>query len=139
MNKKINSILVILIVIACIVLVGVTYAAWNMNAKQTSTNVVSTGCFETSSDLGSSSESDAINLIDAMPMSDTDGKSLTPFTFTITNVCKTFATYQVNLEKSSTSTLDSNYLKVALDNNYPKVLTTYEETTKHLQTASDSR
>ena len=139
MNKKIKSILVILIVIACIVLVGVSYAAWNMNAKQTNTNVVSTGCFETSSDLGTSSESDAINLVDAMPMSDTDGKSLTPFTFTITNVCKTFATYQVNLEKLSTSTLDSNYLKAALDNNYPKVLTTYEETTKHLQTASDSR
>ena len=137
-NKVINSFLIVLIVIACAVLVGVSYAAWTMNAKQTNTNVVSTGCFETSSDLGTSSENEAINLVDAMPISDSEAMSLTGFTFTITNVCKTYATYQVNLETLSTSTIDISYIKAVLNNNTPKKLNEYASVNKYLDTASSS-
>ena len=140
-NKKkdiLSGILVVLILIAVVVLVGVSYAAWIMNAKQTNTNVVSTGCFETSSDLGTSSENEAINLVDVMPISDSEAMSLTGFTFTITNVCKTYATYQVNLETLSTSTLDISYIKAVLNNNTPKKLNEYASVNKYLDAASSS-
>ena len=43
-------------------------------------------------------------------------KKLTPYTFTITNTCEAYASYQVNLEVLNTSTLTHyEYVKVALE------------------------
>ena len=114
-TKKI-SLLVLGVLIIALSFTGISYAMWQINNSQSSENIVSVGCFETSTDLGTNTENSAINLDKHFPISDNEGMNLTPFTFTITNTCTTIANFQVNLETMSTSTISKQYVKVAVNN-----------------------
>lgn len=93
-NKKV---IVTLLVIFVIVLIGTSYALWQLTFTQNGTNVITTGCLK----LTLTEETEAINLTDVTPTSDVVGKKLDPFTFTLENVCTTEASYVVNLETVS--------------------------------------
>ena len=109
---------------ALLLLIGVSYAYWRLTLTQTETNEVASSCF----DIILTNEQNAINLQKAAPISDEDGMSLTPYTFTIKNNCDTLASYTVNLELLNTvleaNRLSAGFVKVALDNNIPTVLNT---------------
>ncbi len=96
-------------------IIGVTYAFWILNLKQTGEDKLSSSCFEVSL----INEGTAIHLEKAFPILDSDGEELEPYTFTIKNVCNTYAGYQINLEslgKSNTENrLKSDYLKVKIN------------------------
>jgi len=117
-NKK-NIIVVIMIVLA-VVLVGTSYALWQITLKQTDTNIVTTGCFRIEFQ-----DNNPINLQEALPITDEEGKTLIPYEFTLTNTCNSYASYQVNLEVLNNTTMENlDYIKVQYEEDIPKILET---------------
>jgi len=112
MKKKTGLLLGILLV-AITITVGVTYALWQVTLQQSSSNVITTGCFNVTLEEG-----DAIALNNAYPMSDEERKSGTPYTFTIKNNCAEKASYVLNLEtvSSGDKVLSDGYVKASLKN-----------------------
>ena len=99
--------------------IGLSYSMWNMRVSQDTDNVISTtDCF----DITLANQSNAIKLDNAYPITDTKGKTLTPFTFSIKNVCDTAVAYTVSLESLEGTTLASDHLKVMVNNNEPLLL-----------------
>ena len=138
MIKK-KTLLYSIIVLIILSVLGISLAYWQIVRNQSSThnNIAGTGCFELTADIGSTNESDAVKLLKTYPISDEDGLNLSPFTFTITNTCSYYATYQVNLETLSSTTLNKDYLKVVLDKS-PATLSSYEAVEKTLSDATSS-
>ncbi len=121
-----------------ILLIGASYAYWRLVIYQTGTNQIASSCF----DITLTNEQNAINLQKAYPILDEEGMSLTPYTFTITNNCDTFASYSVNLELLNTvlaeNRLSSGFVKVMLDENTPTVLNTNTNVTPTLDNAYEA-
>ena len=126
MNKKNKRILLLLGgLIGLFLVVGVSYAVWRLYLSQTNTSKILSTCFQMEL-----TDQDDINLENTYPITDTEGKSLTPYQFTITNKCDGNAAYQVNLEIMNTSTLTNmDYIKVMLDESDPLIMSSYTETT----------
>ena len=97
---------------------------WNVSVSQDTNNTAYTECF----DVSITSQKNSIALENAYPITDEQGKKLTAFSFTITNTCDIFASYTVNLESLKGTTLNSNFLKVMLNNEELKLLSSYETT-----------
>ena len=101
------------IVLLICVFVGISYAYWQLTLQQSGTNVVTTDCFNITF-----VDSNDINLQKAYPIMDSEGSSLTPYTFTIENTCDSPASYQINLEtmgqEGSVKVLPEEYLKANL-------------------------
>lgn len=138
-NKK-RKTLLILLVIMIIAVMGITYALWQLTLSQTGTNQITTACFK----IEFEGQND-INLENAFPVSDEEGKKLTPYDFTITNVCKSEANYYVNLETVTTATkkLSDYYLKANLLKGEEEVFlanlnSSYINTERVIATASDA-
>ena len=136
--KNKNKLLVILSLIVLCLFVGLSYALWLVNKAQNNTNIVSSGCFEISTDLGTENELDPIMLENTFPMIDAKGMKLDPFTFTLTNTCTVYANYQINLETLNTTTLSKDYLKAVLNTRTPQVLSAYDSVEKTLTDATSS-
>ena len=110
-----KSVIFISISLGLIILlgIGVSYSMWNISVSQDTTNLAESKCF----DLSISNQENNISLNNAYPISNDKGKSLTPFTFTVTNTCDITAEYSVNLEVLKDSTLSSKFVDVMLENN----------------------
>ena len=116
--------------------IGLSYSMWNMRVSQDTNNVISTtDCF----DITLANQSNAIKLDNAYPITDTKGKTLTPFTFSIKNVCDTAVAYTVSLESLEGTTLASDYLKVMVNNNEPLLLNGLSTTDVVNTTSIESR
>ena len=116
--------------------IGLSYSMWNMRVSQDMDNVISTtDCF----DITLANQSNAIKLDNAYPITDTKGKTLTPFTFSIKNVCDTAVAYTVSLENLEGTTLASDYLKVMVNNNEPLLLNSLSATDVVNTTSIESR
>lgn len=122
-NKNILFISVSLVLIVLLG-IGVSYSMWNITTSQDTENTIYTKCF----DVSITSQKNSIALENAYPITDEQGKKLTAFSFTITNTCDIFASYTVNLESLKGTTLNSNFLKVMLNNEELKLLSSYETT-----------
>ncbi len=105
----------VLLIISLVV--GISYAAWRITLTQTNENTIATSCFNISF-----LEENNILLENVYPILDEDGKKLVPYTFTIKNNCEAYATYQVNLEIVNTSTLNSQNIKVMINEEEPIIL-----------------
>ena len=107
-----------------LLLIGVSYAYWRLTLTQTGTNEIASSCFS----LTLTNEQNEISLQKAAPISDEDGRVLTPFTFTIKNNCDTYASYTVNLELLNTiaeeSRLSAEFIKAMIDEEEPFLLNT---------------
>ena len=135
MKKKTGLLLGILLV-AITIAVGVTYALWQVTLQQSSSNVITTGCFNVTLEEG-----DAITLNNAYPITDEEGKELTPFTFTIKNSCNEKASYVINLETISTGDkiLSDEYVKASLKNNEKELfLSTLNSTNENVEKVIES-
>ena len=124
MSKRKTIILSSLGVLLLISLViGISYAYWLFRTNQTSVNTIGTSCLNvTLTDVTS-----AIKLEDTYPISDEDGMSTTPYTFTITNTCDSFISYEVLLGVTEDTTMNSAYLDAVLDYNQIQTLDTYPD------------
>ncbi len=142
MNKKKKIIIITFVLIAVISIVGVSYALWVINLSQTDKNVISSSCFNVAF-----SDKDDISIQKAYPLLDEEGKKLTPYEFTITNTCDSYASYNINLEILNTTTLTNNSAikfmlatkKDSTENELKTaLLSTLVSTTKTLDKASSS-
>ena len=122
-NKKIK-ILTISILCVLTITIGLSYGYYLLNKVQENNNIVGSKCFN----LEFTNEKNAINLDNMYPISDEEGRKLTPYSFTITNTCDMLAGYTVNMEMLEGTTLNSKYLDGMVNNEEIKLLSTYEET-----------
>ena len=131
-SKKV--LMAISVLLLLLTIIGVSYAVWRISLVQTESNKIATSCF----DITFKEDSEAINLENAYPILDEEGRTLTPYTFTITNNCENFAQYQINLEVLDTSSLNSQYVKVAIDNESAKKLVDKNDVVPTLENAKES-
>ncbi len=111
-NKIIGLSIGILIVL--IIVVSSTYAYWQITRTQETPNDIVAACLN----LNLEDVSGAIDLDSAWPISDEEGKTLTGYTFTVTNNCDEEINYIVGLNRVEESNylLDSS-IKLQLDDN----------------------
>ena len=142
MKKKKVLIIIIISLLLILSIVGISYALWTLNLTQTGENDIATTCFNISF-----TEKDNISLQKSYPLYDADGKKLTPYEFTITNNCDSYASYNVNLEVLNTTTLTNNEaIKVMFSKKEDNVeselkldlLSNYETVTKTLNNATSA-
>ena len=140
MEKKKRNILVLtVLLIGVVAIIGVSYALWSLNLIQTGQNDIASSCFNITF-----TEKNNISLQKAYPILDEDGKKLTPYEFTITNTCDSYASFNVNLEVLNTTTLTNNdAVKVMISSKTgdteteinTNLLSSYKTTTKTLDNA----
>lgn len=116
-------------------IVGISYAYWMVTKKQEGLNKVSSGCFN----IELSNEKNDIILENAYPITDEEGRKLVPYSFTVTNTCSLFASYNINLEMLEGTTLASKYIKVMVNNEEIKNLADLETTNIVLSNSVESR
>ena len=134
-NKKKIFLIVGLICIIGLVGIGMSYAYWKFTYTQTDKNVAVSKCLK----LEMSNESNAISLENMYPISDEDGRKLTPYSFKITNTCSMSTEYKVNLEMLEGTTLNSKYLASLVNNGDIKLLSSYDATKTTISGSVESR
>lgn len=134
-NKK--KIILTILVVCLIGLVGisVSYAYWRFTYMQTDKNIAVSKCLK----LEMTNEKDEINLSNMYPISDEAGRSLTPYSFKITNTCSMSAEYSVNLEMLEGTTMNSKYLAILVNNGDIKLLSTFNEAKTTISGSTESR
>ena len=93
-NKRKIILIIVIICLIGLVGLGISYAYWKFTYTQTDKNIAISKCLK----LEMSNESNTINLDNMYPISDEEGRKLTPYSFKITNTCSMSAEYKVNLE-----------------------------------------
>ena len=129
-NKK--ALIIIGALIGICVLIGASYAIWRVTLNQTGTNRIVASCLN----LTLTNEENIINLQNAYPIYDEEGRTLTPYSFTITNTCDIFTSYIVQLEMSESSTLPTKYIRAMVNNEQILNLNEYEESTDYVNTGT---
>ena len=141
-KKKRNILITIVLLIGVIAIIGVSYAIWSLNLTQKGQNDIASSCFNITF-----TDKNNISLQKAYPILDEDGKKLTPYQFTITNTCDSYASFNVNLEVLNTTTLTNNdAVKVMFSKKEGNtenelkldLLSNYETVTKTLNNAKSS-
>ena len=135
MNKKKKIILIIVILLVMMTVIGVSYAYWLLTFSSHNPSKLVTSCLN----LSLTNEKNYINLTKAYPISDAEGKKLTPYSFTITNTCDLFLSYTINLEVLNESTMPYKYIKAMVNNEAITKLKDLEDTQTTLENASSSK
>ena len=124
MNKKKKIILIIVILLVMMTVIGVSYAYWLLTFSSHNPSKLVTSCLN----LSLTNEKNNINLVNAYPITNEEGKKLTPYSFTITNTCDLFASYTVNLEILENNTLPIKYISSMINNENIIKLSELEDT-----------
>ncbi len=127
-NKKTkrNILIIVIGLILIVAVVTLSYALWTRNFTQTGINKNIYDCFEINYE---ETKGAGVTLEHGYPQTDEEGMQNNPYEITVKNTCKTIATYNIILNKESSSTLNEQYLKVAVGDSYKK-LNEYEITEK---------
>ena len=137
-NKKFFLPVVATLLVVICAIIGLSYAYWRITYKQNDFNTLGVRCF----DVTLTNEENDIHLENTSPITDEEGNGLTPYTFTITNTCDTYAYYQVNLEdilqEGVTKRLSHDYIKVSLDGGTPQNYSKYPQAEPTLENADYS-
>jgi len=139
MNKKKRIMLTIVALLITVgMVVGVSYALWQVTLQQSSSNVITTGCFKVEF-----TDKNPIHLERTYPITDEEGSKTTPYEFTITNTCDNDASYQINLEVLNSSTLTNiEYIREQLNEkgsiSGSRILNTNDVVEKTLNEAKES-
>ncbi len=112
MKKKKVLIIITISIVLVLSIIGISYALWTLNLNQKGFNKIAGSCFS----LSLTNEKNNINLVNAYPIINEEGKKLTPYSFTITNTCDLFASYTVNLEILKNNTLPIKYISSMINN-----------------------
>ena len=118
-----------------LLIIGTAFALIRLITKQDTVNLVETGCF----DVSMANQENAINLEKAYPLTDEEGRKLTPFTFTLTNNCGITANYTVNLEVLSGSTMSTSYIATLVNNGTINTLGSLPKTDTTIKDSIESR
>ena len=135
-KNKTNKILIILgILIGILSLLGISYAIWVLKLNQNNFNIVNSSCLK----LNLINEKNDINIENAYPLLNEEGKSLTPYEFTIENTCDLFVSYSVNLEVLDETTLPIKYVSVLLNEEGVQRLSNFDTVEATLKNISISK
>ncbi len=134
-NKRKIILIIVIICLIGLVGLGMSYAYWKFTYIQTDKNMAVSKCLK----LDMTNESNAINLNNMYPISDEEGRKLTPYSFKITNTCSMSAEYKVNLEMLEGTTLNSKYLASLVNNGDIKLLSSYDSTKTTISGSVESR
>ncbi len=136
-NIKKNRLILAIITITLVGLIGVgmSYAYWRFTVIQDKTNIGASKCFS----IELANQANEINLTNAYPITDAEGRKLTPYTFTLKNTCSMAAKYNLNMEMLSGTTLNSNYLAVLVNNKDIRLLSSYDAATTVIDGSTESR
>ena len=134
MTKKNIIFLSVSLMLIILLGIGISYSMWNISVSQDTNNTAYTECF----DLSITNKENNINLDNAYPISNDKGKSLTPYTFTVTNTCDITTQYNINLEVLNNSTLYSKFIDVMFEGNI-NLLSSYDATDKVDTSSIESR
>lgn len=104
-EKKIGIILSIVTVLICIL--AVSFAIFTFAGMGERSNIVTTGTLVLELD---ESLTDGITLLNAFPISDQEGLTLTPYVFSVRNTGSTTATYELRLIDDEQAFIDNNSL-----------------------------
>ena len=135
MNKKKKIILFLGIGLLIVCGIGISYAYWVLTFSQNNPNKLVTSCLS----LSLTNEKNDINLEKAYPISDEEGKKLTPYSFTITNTCDLFLSYTINLEILKETTMPYKYIKAMVNSEAITNLKDLESTEVTLDNATTSK
>jgi hypothetical protein len=99
---------IVALVAILVIVIGTSYAYWRITMIQTGENTINSSCFKLEFE---EQENSNITILEGYPISDEDGKKLTPYTFSIKNGCGVKAKYVIRLEIDNSSTLNEQYIK----------------------------
>ncbi len=123
MNKKHKIALLVIGILLCFAIcLSASYAFYIFNVSQESTNIVQTDCFRVTY-----TDYNTINLDNQIPLSDEEAMELTPYTFTISNVCNYGVDYYINLETLNGSTMDLDGIRIRIDKSRSVILGSIED------------
>ena len=119
-KKIIVGVIILLILLIGQSLVNSTYSLFYHEDTAANTDAYSTGLLS----IVASSKGENISLGNALPMSDSEGETTTPYTFTIKNIGNLDYKFDVKLLSTAGSdiTIDSRYIKVKVDDGSPATL-----------------
>ena len=115
MNRKHKLFLLCIgILLALSLMISASYALYIFTIGQEGENVVESDCFKiTFNDNAPFSVSDTI------PLTEEEASDITPYTFTINNICNHAINYRINIETLDTTTMDLAAIRVKLDDRTP--------------------
>ncbi len=134
-NKRKIILIIVIICLIGLVGLGISYAYWKFTYMQTDNNIAISKCLK----LDVTNEKNEINLNNMYPISDEDGRKLTPYSFKITNTCSMSTEYKINLEMLEGTTLNSKYLASLVNNGDIKLLSSYDTTKTTISGSVESR
>ena len=136
-NIKKNRLILAIITITLVGLIGVgmSYAYWRSTVIQDKSNVGASKCFS----IELANQANEINLTNAYPITDAEGRKLTPYTFTLKNTCSMSAKYNLNMEMLKGTTLNSGYVAVLVNNKDIRLLSSYDAATTVIDGSTESR
>ena len=110
-NQRKLSIYTSLLLIV-VLLIGVSYALFQIFARQSGQNNISTiDCLSiTYEDV-----SDAISLVNEFPITDNEGYQKSPYTFKVTNNCSEYVGLEMGVETLTSSTISPQYIKGSIN------------------------
>lgn len=118
MNKKKIMIIVSSIILVLVALFTTTYSLFYKEDVAANPSNYSTGILQ----IEATSLSDTISLDSALPMTDEEGIETTPYVFSIKNTGNIDYKFDVKLLSTSSNTINSQYIKLKIDNGNPVVL-----------------
>lgn len=118
MNKKKIMIIVSSIILVLVALFTTTYSLFYKEDVAANPSNYSTGLLQ----IEATSLSDTISLDSALPMTDEEGIETTPYVFSIKNTGNVDYKFDVKLLSTSSNTINSQYIKLKIDNGNPVVL-----------------
>ena len=113
--------IIIILIFFALISVG-TYAVWTIVSTQENSNDIMSSCFKVSYQ-----EQNLISLQNTYPITDEEGKQLTPYEVTITNHCNNYTKYDVKIDILNGTDLDTKFVKIQMNNNPPILLSDLEE------------
>ena len=134
MKKKIILPVFAILSIA-LILVGTSYAYWRFTYISDKTNIGKSKCLS----IELTNQKNEISLTNTYPISDIEGKKLTPYSFTINNTCDTFISYDVNLEMLEGTTMNSKYMAVMINNEHKELLSSLDSANTVMSSSVESR
>ena len=115
-KKKYIILCVGMLLILCIC-IGLSYAYYMFNISQKNSNAITGDCFRISFE-----GTDNINLNNATPMEESEANNLTPYTFTIRNICNTDADFDIDVETLNTTDMELNSIRFKIDDYESNIL-----------------
>ena len=111
-NRITIASLVIAILLIISVSIGTSYSIWATSVNQVSVNTIDVGCFKITFNDRNITGAGDISLLNSYPMKNEAGRTLVPYKFNIENQCSVAASYNVNLETLTSTTMDESKLNV---------------------------